>query len=172
MINEEFEKIYKDTYNNLLKFIVINCYNFDDVNDIIQDTYIELYKIRKRGKKIENLSSFLNGIAMNVIKRHYYKKNKVKFLQNNDEEFLNTIPDNFDIEETFINKDNVEKVWNYIKTKDITTIKIFYLYFRLDEKITDIARELEINESNVKNKIYRTLKEIKNIFEKEDNKNE
>ena len=51
MINQEFEKIYKDTYDYLLKFIVIKCYNINDVNDIIQDTYIELYKIIKKNNK-------------------------------------------------------------------------------------------------------------------------
>ena len=175
MINQEFEKIYKDTYDYLLKFIVIKCYNINDVNDIIQDTYIELYKIiKKNNKKIDNLESFVCGIATNIIKRHYNKKNKIKLLQNSDEEkdIFSKIPDDFDIEENLIIKDNCEKIWDYIETKDIYTIKIFYLYFRFDEKISDIAKELELNESNVKNKIYRTIKEIKNNFEKEESKNE
>lgn len=29
---ENFKEIYENTYQMLLKFIVINCYNFDDVN--------------------------------------------------------------------------------------------------------------------------------------------
>lgn len=174
MMDQEFEKIYIETYEYVLKFIIIKCYNINDVNDIIQDTYIELYKIMKRKKKIENIESFICGIATNIIKRYYHKKNKIIVLQNDNEEvdMLNTIPDKFNLEEDFINKDNTEKVWNYIKTKDIDTIKTFYLYYRLDEKIVDIARELNLNESNIKNRIYRTLKEIRNILEKEDGKNE
>lgn len=175
MINQEFEKIYKDTYNHLLKFVVIKCYNINDVNDIIQETYIELYKIMKKNrKKLDNIDSFLCGIATNIIKRYYYKKNKIVLLQNSDEDddIMSAIPDNFNIEEDFINKENAEKIWSYVETKDIHTVKIFYLYFRFDEKISDIAKELDLKESTVKNKIYRTLKEIKNIYEKEENKNE
>lgn len=175
MIDQEFEKIYKDTYEYLLKFVVIKCYNISDVNDIIQDTYIELYKIvRKNKKRIDNMDSFICGIASNVIKRYYYKKNKIILIQDSDEknDISNIALDNFNIEENLINKENSEKIWNYIETKDIHTIKIFYLYFRFDEKISDIAKELELNESNVKNKIYRTINEIKKIFEKEVNKNE
>lgn len=174
-MDEEFEKIYNATYNYLLKFVVIKCYNINDINDIIQDTYIELYKIiTKNKKKIDNIYSFVCGIANNIIKRYYYKKNKIIVLRSSDNEnnILENIPDNFDIEENIINKDNVDKIWNYIETKDINTIKIFYLYFRLDEKISDISKELELNESNVKSRIYRTLKEIKNIFEKEESENE
>ena len=175
MIDQEFEKIYKETYDYLLKFIVIKCYNINDINDIIQDTYIEFLKILKKNKKkIDNINSFICGIASNIIKRHYYNKNRLILLQNSDEENNITydIPDNFNIEESIINKENSEKIWNYIETKDMQTIKIFYLYFRFDEKISDIAKELELNESNVKNKIYRTIKEIKKNFEKEENKNE
>ena len=46
---QEFEKIYQNTYENTLKFIIVNCKNIDDINDIIQDTYIELYnKLKKK----------------------------------------------------------------------------------------------------------------------------
>ena len=175
MTDQKFEKIYKDTYDYLLKFIVIKCYNINDVNDIIQDTYIELYKILKKNKKqIQNMDSFICGIAINIIKRYYHKKNKIVTLLNNDEEndIFNSIPDDYNIEEKLITKENAERIWKYIENKDIDTIKIFYLYFRFDEKILDIAKELNLNESTVKNKIYRTLKEIKKNFEKDVDNNE
>ena len=171
MVNEKFEEIYKNTYNYLLRFVVIKCYNFDDINDIIQDTYTELYKIMKRNyKKIDNYNSFICGIANNIIKRHYSKKNKVLIFQssNYDNDILPEIPDDFDLVQDLINKENVEKVWDYIKSKDLNTFKIFYLYFGLDEKINVISKELNINESTVKSKIYRTLKELKNKLEEEE----
>ena len=45
---KDFEKIYKDTYNKVLRFAVIKCRNLDDINDIIQDTYLELLKLLKK----------------------------------------------------------------------------------------------------------------------------
>ena len=120
------------------------------------------------------MDSFICGIAINIIKRYYHKKNKIVTLLNNDEEndIFNSIPDDYNIEEKLITKENAERIWKYIENKDIDTIKIFYLYFRFDEKILDIAKELNLNESTVKNKIYRTLKEIKKNFEKEVDNNE
>lgn len=44
------DKIYKETYSKVLKFAVIKCRNLDDVNDIIQDTYLELLKLLKKKK--------------------------------------------------------------------------------------------------------------------------
>ena len=37
---KDFENIYQNTYNKLLKYIVIKCNNIDDINDILQDTYV------------------------------------------------------------------------------------------------------------------------------------
>ena len=39
--------------------------------------------------------------------------------------------------------------------------KIFYFYFYLELTIREIASELQLNESTVKNYLYRTIKEIK-----------
>ena len=41
-----FNKIYDATYSHLLRFIIIKCHNVNDANDIIQEVYIEFWKIR------------------------------------------------------------------------------------------------------------------------------
>lgn len=163
---EDFEQIYRQTYNMLIRYIVVKCNKIDDINDILQETYIELFKkIRKRKNlEIENINNFIYGIANNIIKRHFHKKKleKIVYLYSNDEEDTPLdIEDTFDLEQDFITKENVDKVWQYINTKDLLTIKVMYLYFILGLKISDVANELNISESNAKNKIYRTLKELK-----------
>ncbi len=165
---KDFENIYQKTYISVLKFITIKCNKIEDINDILQDTYVELLNILKRKKQLqlENMESYIFGIASNVIKRHYHKRNNViKYEFKDDEEI--EIKDDFDLEQDFITKENVQEVWNYIKSKDLITAKIFYLYFSLDLKISDIAKELNSNESSVKNKIYRTLKQVKEFLGKD-----
>lgn len=167
---EEFEKIYRETYDKTLKFIIIKCKDIEDVNDIIQDTYIELLrKLKKAPIETENPHNYIIGIANNIIKRYYTKKKKnniILYYQKDEEENI-TIKDNFDLEQSFITKENVKQVWEYIKSKDLNTIKIFYLYFVFGLKILEISKELDINQSTIKNKIYRTLKEIKNKIGKD-----
>ena len=66
---EYFEKIYTQTYTEILKFIICKCSNLDDVNDIIQDVYLEFYNVLETNKKIENYKSYFLGIAKNKVKQ-------------------------------------------------------------------------------------------------------
>lgn len=168
---KDFEKIYKETYSKVLKFVVIKCRNLDDINDIIQDIYLELLKLLRKKKiiEVENVESYILGISNNVLKRYYRKKQKdniVYYYQDNSN-LTKDIEDTFDLEANIITKNNVAKVWKYLKQKDLITAKIFYLYFAVGLKINEISKELEISESNVKNRIYRTLKDLKRYFGKD-----
>ena len=69
-----------------------------------------------------------------------------------------------DIELDFITKENVDKIWRYLNSIDINIAKIFYLYYILDMTFKEISENLELNESTVKTKLYRALKNIKKNF--------
>lgn len=173
---EAFNKIYDKTYQNTLKFIVFHCNNLDDVNDLLQDTYLEFYKFlkKKKFKSLENIEAYIIGIAKNILKKHYrfkYKNNNIISIYQNEEQNLE-IPDHLpDLDSDLITEENVKKIWNYLQNKDLKIAKIFYLYYCLDMKINDISKELNENESIIKNYIYRTIKELKKEFMKEGDEN-
>ena len=165
---EEFEKIYQKTYDITLKYVICKCSNLEDVNDIIQEIYIELYKTLKNEKEIKDINAFIHGIAKNKIRKHFYIKNKFKiisiFQEKNDENTMIDIDSKIDIEAQIIRRDNIEAIWKYIIKRNILTGKIFYLYFVLEMSFKEIAEELEIKESTAKTKLYRMLKDIKKNF--------
>lgn len=151
------------------------CSNIEDVNDLVQDTYVELYNILKKKQKIylENCQSFVIGIAKKKIQRYYgllYRLKNHNIYQVENEEI--ELPDDWDLEVETIKKLSAEAVWNYIKTKNIKTVKVFYLYYCTEIKISQIAKELNMSESNVKNILYRTIKDIKENIKIEGDINE
>ncbi len=163
---ENFEEIYNSTYKQTLKYIICKSSNIEHVNDLIQDTYVELYKILKNKKYIvlENYQNYIIGIAKKKIQKHYgllYQLKTFSICSNEEKEYEIEIPDNLDLEADIITKLNAEKVWKFIKKKNTKTIKIFYLYYYSELKISQIAKELKMTESNVKNILYRTIKDIK-----------
>ena len=50
---ENFQQIYNTSYQRVLRYIICKCSNMEDVNDLVQDTYLELYKILKKKQLLE-----------------------------------------------------------------------------------------------------------------------
>jgi RNA polymerase sigma-70 factor (ECF subfamily) len=174
---ELFDKIYFETYQKVLKYIVVHCYNIDDVNDIIQETYLELHSLLGKDKVVisEDLSAYVIGIAKNKIKDLYRKKNKHSYISldadYNGYDLSDSIASETNIEDIVIEGDNISKAWDFVKRKNVIIGKIFYLHYYSGMTIKQIARELLITESAVKNHLYRTLNELHDYFSKGVNKN-
>lgn len=173
---KKFNNIYDKTYSDILKYIIIKCHNVNDANDIIQDVYLEFWKIlNKKDVDESNIKSFLIGIAINKIKKHYTIIQKIKTISifdNNEKdiELIDNLSNSINIEDIIIQKNDCDQVWDYIKSKRNQNIpKIFYLFYVLELSIKDISKELDVSESYVKNIIYRTLKELCSLFGKECN---
>jgi len=165
-----FETVYNDTYNDVLKYVIFKCNNLDDVNDIVQETYIELFKMMKK-QDIEDIKAYIIGIAKNKLKKHYSLMNVIKtiFISNSvdDEEINNIVQSNFDLENHVFENITKDEIWDYLNHKNNLIAKIFYLYYAEDITIKEIAKELTLNESTVKNHLYRTLKELNELFGKD-----
>ncbi|MGM9979380.1 MAG: hypothetical protein ACI33J_11320 [Clostridium sp.] len=76
--NDYFDNIYDKTYKKLLLYILKRCSNIEDVSDIIQETYAEVYlTINKKGiDYIKNYDSFVIKIAKTkifLIKKRFIK---------------------------------------------------------------------------------------------------
>lgn len=152
------------------------CSNIDDINDLIQETYVELYKVLKKKKLIvlDNYQNYIIGIAKKKIQKYYgllYRFKKMPIWKDDNEEYELEVPADLDMEADIVTKLNAEEVWKYIKQKNIIVVKIFYLYYYMDLKLYQIAEELNLTESNVKNILYRTIKHIKDNIKIEGDKN-
>lgn len=165
---QKFNEIYASTYPKILKYVICHCNNISDVEDILQNIY---YEVLRKIKKINN-DAYVLGIAKNMVKEYYRFKYKSKAISlykktANQDEIIDFIEDDLDIERELQLQCNIEEVWLFLKNKPVVISKIFYLYFYLELTINEIAIELNLSESNVKNYLYRTLKQLRHQFESE-----
>lgn len=162
----KFNDIYSSTYDSVLKFVILKCSKLEDVEDIVQNVYLEVYKIIKNDEHLDLNVSYILGIARNKVKDYYRfsYKNKILSFFSEKENVYSNIPSFIDIEKDFITKENIDLVWSYLKKKKIIIFKIFYLYYYHGCTIKEIALELGISESNVKHHLYRTIDELKKIM--------
>lgn len=167
----KFNEIYDKTHLDLLKYVIVKCHNINDTSDIIQETYLELWSILNKKELSDiNIKSYLIGIANNKIKKHYsllQRLRTISLFETNEKgiELIDTIQDSMNINDLLIKEENWNMIWKYIKDKKNQDIsKVFYLYYKLELTIKDIAKELKVSESYIKNLIYRTLKELQDNF--------
>ena len=76
-----FDEIYNSTSKTVLAFITAKCGRTADINDIFQDTYLELYQVlSKRGADyVKNDNAFMLHIAKQKIARYYSLLERLRF---------------------------------------------------------------------------------------------
>jgi RNA polymerase sigma-70 factor (ECF subfamily) len=176
MSSEQFNRIYASTNKAVLALITAKCRQTSDINDIFQDTYMELWEVlNKRGADyVKNEKAFVVRLAKQRLSRHYSFLERLRFTTvrsvdcNGDSEeasdLLEKQADSFLTEEFVVNSDLIERAKKLISSKPEQTQKIFYLFYDVELSIPEIAKALSISESNVKNKLYRTLGELRRLL--------
>ena len=169
-----FDEIYDSTRGDVLAFITAKSGRTADISDIFQETYVELYKLLvKRGADyVTHEKALVMRIAKRKIAKHYSLLERLKNFvsatavnEDNEEVDLTEFEaDNFSTEDFVVNSVLLEDARKLIKSKPADVRKIFYLMYDVGLTIPDIAQALSISESNVKNKLYRTLKEIRKLL--------
>lgn len=183
MCKEESSKIfgslYDETYQDVLKYVICNCSNMDDVKDIVQNIYLEVLKKITDDIPSNINKSYIMGITKNKVYDYYRFNYKAKFISlfsrkssDTDISVLDTISSDIDIEKDIIQKEDLNFIWNYLKKKKIIIFKIFYLYYYMGYDLKTIAEQLCISVSNVKNYLYRTVKELNDLMKVKENENE
>ena len=185
-IASRFDELYNSTNKAVLSYITAKCKNTADISDIFQETYMELYQVLiKRGAEyITNEKAFILRIAKQRIARYYSLLKRLRMFvsmtvtneENEEMDLSNTDIESFLIDDSMedyvVNKMLADNLWQYIQKKPEEVKKIFYLFYDVGLTIPEIAQELSLSESSVKNKIYRTVKELQNLIKKEGNPHE
>jgi RNA polymerase sigma-70 factor (ECF subfamily) len=168
-----FNEIYAQTHRHVLAYITAKCFDTADISDIFQEVYAELFTvISKKGKGyIKNSEAFVINIASQKLYRFNKKYRKLKSIYavsfESDEDAISGLDfEAFEnsVEEKAIKADTIGQVWDYLSEKTPDVRKVFHLRYSLDMTIPEIAGMLSFSESKVKNIIYRTLCQLREIY--------
>lgn len=170
-ITSRFNEIYDSTYKVVLSFITARCKNTADISDIAQETYMELYKLlcRRGVDYVQNDYAITLKIAKHKLYRHYTLMERLRLFvpmtstnEDGDEIPLSDLEaEAFSTEEVTINQLLIENARQFLRQKPEDVKKVFNLFYDVGLTIPEIAQTLSMSESNVKHKLYRTLKELR-----------
>ena len=169
-----FNRVYAETVSAVSRFVVNKCGNILDVEDILQNIYARFFRrIMKKGySDIENSEAFLINIAKFECKNYFgglKKRSAVTSFSDYSDEQMYEIESEMSknskqLEDVLCNEMLARQIFEDIASNDSLTGRIFYLHFVCDKKLDEIAKELDITLSSVKNKLYRTIERQKKKF--------
>ncbi|HBR30752.1 MAG TPA: hypothetical protein DD733_01580 [Clostridiales bacterium] len=173
-INQYIEHVYAETSSYLIKYITVKCSHTEDIQDILQNTYLRFIdSVTRNGiTSVFNPKHYLLRIAKRELAKYYElsnKKNSTFSMSIDDENYIESaesggseLPggalDEF-LEQEFKTDEGISiELWDRIESFGELTTKIFTLRFVYDLTLERIAKELKITPSNAKNRLYRGLK--------------
>ncbi len=169
-----FNTVYDQTINAVTRFVISKCGNILDAEDILQNIYTRFFqRISKKGyDDIENAEAFIISIAKFECKSYYAAQkrhsNTESFSDYTDEQMVmienEMSKSQKNLDDVLCDEMLAREIFEDIANTDEVTGKIFYLYFVCDMRLNDIADELGMNLSAVKNKLYRTINRQKTKF--------
>ncbi|MBR1752478.1 MAG: sigma-70 family RNA polymerase sigma factor [Ruminococcus sp.] len=169
---ELFDNIYSNTRQSVYKYITAHCYDLGDIDDIYQNTYLTVFDaLQKRSEPVGNEEGFCILIAKRELFKYYgiLKRITSAFgsIKRIDADDYEQDADSFDLEDHIVTKALAREVAGFIDKCDITTQKIFYMYYRDQYPLAEIAGLLNISESSVKSRLYGTLSRLRRLYRKD-----
>ncbi len=139
-MQELFEK-----YQDNLYIIAFNvCKNAEDAKDVVQDTFIQYYSLKKEFESEQHIRAWLIRVAINKAKNMnhtFWRRNKVPL-----EDYMETLvfqtPESEELFETVMNLPEKYRI-------------VIHLFYYEDYSVREIAGILKLSDSNVKVRLSR-----------------
>lgn len=132
------------------------CKNVEDAKDVVQDTFIAYHTSNQQFNDEQHIRAWLFRVTVNKAKdaiKSFWHRNKMPL-----EDYLETLP--FESKE---DSDLFEAVLNLPKKYRIA----IHLFYYEEYNIREISQILHINESNIKTRLSRGRKLLKDVLMEE-----
>ncbi len=149
---QELVRLYQD---NLFAAAFNVCKNAEDAEDVVQDTFIRYYTIKKEFDSAEHVRAWLFRVAINRAKNvnhTFWRRNRLSL-----EDYMETLT--FETEES---EDLFEAVMKLPEKYRI----VIHLFYYEDYKVSEIADILKLSESNVKVRLSRGRSVLRETIER------
>ncbi|MCX4269403.1 MAG: sigma-70 family RNA polymerase sigma factor [Lachnospiraceae bacterium] len=155
-MRQSVEELFERYQNNLFILAFQICKDMEDAKDVVQDTFLQYYSLKKEFEDEQHIRAWLIRVAINKAKninRAFWRKNK-RALEDYMETLEFVTPESEELFETVMN----------LPEKYRTVIHLFYYEDYTVHEISDI---LKLSESNVKVRLSRGRSLLKEKLQEE-----
>lgn len=144
-------------YQNNLFAVAFNvCKNAQDAEDIVQDTFIQYYTMKKEFENEQHIRAWLLRVAINKAKNAnhtFWRRNKLSL-----DDYIETL--------TFETSQSENLFETVMRLPEKYRI-VIHLYYYEDYSVREIANILRLSESNVKVRLSRGRSRLKEVLKEE-----
>jgi len=154
-----------EKYSDRLYFLALSeLHSREDAEDVRAETFVRIIQALRLGKlrKPDSLSSFVVGIALNVIRESKRQRFGIESLGDNESK----ISDEASPEESFLDQEvssSIAETIKHLKPREREFLKMYY-YEELP--MPEIARALGVKEERLRLVKSRTLQRFRKIYRK------
>ena len=153
------ENIVNDFSNYIYTIIRNSNLNIsdEDIEELVSDVIFIIWKNQDKLNINKKIAPYIAGITKNLLKKKY-RDTKI---YDNLEDYENNLVEDSDIEQQFIENERIKSIMKHLDKLKKEDKSIFILYYFKENNINDIAKALNMSESKVKSKLFRTRKKLK-----------
>lgn len=161
---KQFIETYQKYFPNIFKYCLFRVGSKEDAEDLTEQTFMKTWNYLIEGSEIDNMRAFLFRVAHNHIVDFYAQRKKDQdhrtSLETKDGQTID-IPDAIDIHADAETKELYREAiaeLNRLKPEYRDVMLLRYVH---DMELTDIAQTLGLSPENVRVRIHRATKKIK-----------
>ncbi|OOM06478.1 sigma-70 family RNA polymerase sigma factor [Clostridium saccharobutylicum] len=163
---EEFTEIFELYYKRIYNYTYYRVNSREAAEDLTSQIFEKvMFKLNTYLNEKSKFEVWMFTIARNTINDYYRKQKKHKIISLDS--ILDLISKDKGPEELMVNRERNNKLINALKILDPKERNIIAYKFGADLKNKEIAKILNISESNIGVKLHRIMKKLKNEMEKE-----
>lgn len=147
-----------DEYYGYIYVVVKNSVSIaitdEDIEEIISDVFVALWKNYEHLNDTLELKPYLVGISKNIIKNRYRKTQINIPISDYEDKLLS----NYNVEETTENIEQEREINTLLKSLKENEYKVFILFYYDSKTIKEISQILNVSTNNVKVILHRVRK--------------
>ena len=166
--DKSFNRIYAETRDELLRYLMIRTSAAPEAEDLFQEVYRRLYLRLTRGVlPIREPKRYLFSIAKKVLSRYYRSAAARRANEQPIPDDMDMIAEDEPIDEQIFRAEQKQAVWRLLQEEPELNRRIFLLFYGYDLKQAEIGKALGISEQAVRQRLYRTRLKIRLLLESE-----
>jgi RNA polymerase sigma-70 factor (ECF subfamily) len=167
-IKEQFKEVYENEVDALFRFCALRVGNREQVVDIVQDVFVELWQIYQKGEKVKNARALLYTILRHKIIDWYRKKKAISLdamtLENKDGEEYAYDPKDPKADTDIVFSAEARRMVEAIDKLGTSYREIVYLRLVEDLSPPQIAKKLHFSINKVSVRITRGLEKLRRHY--------